>query len=594
MARGKRGDPDELKQARQAVRDAEAAYKSRCRTAERALEDAERAHARRVRDTEKALDLAQQQCQADVDRAHWAAEFARSGAVEDSYGEVRLYPDRLETPQGAVALSPAVRATVEATGIQTEKSDTRETLLLLDTPAFDAVIRVNPSDTTRVREFAARINTAAKNAEARKREHAAALAAAEGELSRVRADRTAIERAEAELARAQADTEPTRLASAALERARAATDELDAARARLLELDPEANVRPLEELQRSSRASGVSRAWRNRSRKARAGIVAAAVLLALLAVGALAGDPPENTVAREDATVSAPQPVELALETPTDELLSVTKATQELRGRVTPGASVTINGTAVPVSAGAFETSVPLEIGENELLITATKAGLEGATASLSITRELPKLTLRLERPRAEAITVRAPQLEIAGVASRGSTLRLNNRPLELRGIRFTSTLALKHGRNTFLLGARKKGHQPEQIELTVIRRLSAAEIAARQAQVRERFIAQARTIPYNQLIKNPEAYAGTKVRYYGEILQIQDAGGSGIMLLYVTDLGYDVWTDQIWVNYNGRVRGAEGDKLTVYGNVVGTRSYETQAGGETYVPEIDAKYIVE
>jgi hypothetical protein len=33
---------------------------------------------------------------------------------------------------------------------------------------------------------------------------------------------------------------------------------------------------------------------------------------------------------------------------------------------------------------------------------------------------------------------------------------------------------------------------------------------------------------------------------------------------------------------------------LTVYGTVVGAKSYETQIGGETYVPEIDAEIIEE
>jgi hypothetical protein len=131
-------------------------------------------------------------------------------------------------------------------------------------------------------------------------------------------------------------------------------------------------------------------------------------------------------------------------------------------------------------------------------------------------------------------------------------------------------------------------------MRLIVTRKLSAAEIAAELARKRQAFMSAAVSIPYNQLIKDPERYAGTRVKYYGEILQVQESSGVGIMLLYVTDLGYDIWGDQIWVNYRGSIRGGEGDKLTVYGTVVGTKSYETQIGGETYVPEVDAKYIVE
>ena len=65
-------------------------------------------------------------------------------------------------------------------------------------------------------------------------------------------------------------------------------------------------------------------------------------------------------------------------------------------------------------------------------------------------------------------------------------------------------------------------------------------------------------------------------------------------MPLSVTDEGYGFWTDEVWVNYNGPVQGAEEDLLTVYGIARGSKSYETQIGGERYVPKIDARYIVE
>ena len=61
-----------------------------------------------------------------------------------------------------------------------------------------------------------------------------------------------------------------------------------------------------------------------------------------------------------------------------------------------------------------------------------------------------------------------------------------------------------------------------------------------------------------------------------------------------MTNEGYDFWTDEIWINYTGTVAGAEGDLLTVYGVVKGQKSFETQVGGERYVPEIDEVYIEE
>ena len=65
---------------------------------------------------------------------------------------------------------------------------------------------------------------------------------------------------------------------------------------------------------------------------------------------------------------------------------------------------------------------------------------------------------------------------------------------------------------------------------ITFIRKLSPAELAAlREKRVAERearkqeFMASAQTIDDDQLIKSPENYAGTKVKYYGQIFQIQE-----------------------------------------------------------------------
>ena len=109
-----------------------------------------------------------------------------------------------------------------------------------------------------------------------------------------------------------------------------------------------------------------------------------------------------------------------------------------------------------------------------------------------------------------------------------------------------------------------------------------------------EEFKEQATTIDYDQLLKNPEAYRGEKVVYTGQILQIQEEAGIGIMLLSVTDEGYGFWTDNIWVDFFEPVGAAEEDVITVYGKLTGSEEYETQIGGSTYVPRMNAKYVEE
>lgn len=113
-------------------------------------------------------------------------------------------------------------------------------------------------------------------------------------------------------------------------------------------------------------------------------------------------------------------------------------------------------------------------------------------------------------------------------------------------------------------------------------------------AEEETRFREEATTIDYKQLIKNPDAYKGEKVVYTGQVLQIQEYGGLGFMLLSVTDEGYGFWTDNIWVDFEEHTEVAEEDIITVYGKITGSEEYETQIGGSTYVPKMRAKYIDE
>lgn len=231
-----------------------------------------------------------------------------------------------------------------------------------------------------------------------------------------------------------------------------------------------------------------------------------------------------------------------------------------------------------------------------------------------------PKVVkLRVDAPG----TVTGKVARIEGVVKPASAeLTLDGDQVSVAGDgRFSERVKLAHkGGNPFTINARKRGYRGDSEELTIVRKLTRREIAAararerrrriaaaqrrererqaaiqRKAQKRQSFIASAQTIPYNQLHKNPEKYAGTKVKYTGQIFQIQEAGDAGgILLLAVTDQGYGIWDDNVWVDYNSPIQGAEEDIITVYGVVKGSKSYETQVGGETYVPQIQARYIEE
>lgn len=158
-----------------------------------------------------------------------------------------------------------------------------------------------------------------------------------------------------------------------------------------------------------------------------------------------------------------------------------------------------------------------------------------------------------------------------------------------------------EHGENVLTVVGSAPGWVRISIDLEVERLKTAeeraaeeAERAAKRAAEEAEYRAAATTIPYNQLEKNPYNHAGERVVYRGQIFQIQESFGTSVILLSVTDEGYGLWDDIVWVDYDGEIESAEDDIITVYGKVTGSKSYETQIGGETYVPRIRARYIDE
>jgi hypothetical protein len=241
--------------------------------------------------------------------------------------------------------------------------------------------------------------------------------------------------------------------------------------------------------------------------------------------------------------------------------------------------------------------------------------GSESASESSTPTAEAtPVVALDITNPGSDSATVRQASSVIQGTSETGAHVTIAGAKVRMRGDgAWAAQIKLHVGENRIDVAASKSGSEPSSDSVVLTRQRSAAEIAelrrrreearrrreaaaaAARAQREADFRASAQTIAYSQLEKNADAYHGTKAKFYGQIFQIQeDSAGGGIMLLSVTDEGYGIWDDNIWVDYDGHVQGAEGDTLTVYGTITGSKSYETQIGGETYVPRMRAKYIDE
>lgn len=101
---------------------------------------------------------------------------------------------------------------------------------------------------------------------------------------------------------------------------------------------------------------------------------------------------------------------------------------------------------------------------------------------------------------------------------------------------------------------------------------------------------ANAQPIPYAQLKKNPDRYAGEYVKYTGEIAQILEGDGVTNIRLSVTktSYGYDI-SDIIFIEYVGYTDFVDGDIVTVYGMIYGNYSYVSQAGYNISLPGVIA-----
>jgi hypothetical protein len=187
-------------------------------------------------------------------------------------------------------------------------------------------------------------------------------------------------------------------------------------------------------------------------------------------------------------------------------------------------------------------------------------------------------------------------QVKLHGTVSpRGSKVRVNGVRAAVSGRHWSKIVSItRKGDNSFKLIGSKPGHDGDRMTALVTRKRSAAEKAAARAAKRQAFIAQATNISYEQLLAHPSRYEGTKAVYRGQIFQVQEDGGATVILLSVTDQGYGFWDDHVWVEFDGTIRGAADDMITVYGTLNGTRDYDTQAGGNTTVPSMRAKYVVE
>jgi hypothetical protein len=261
-------------------------------------------------------------------------------------------------------------------------------------------------------------------------------------------------------------------------------------------------------------------------------------------------------------------------------------------------------------------------LGASGLLVMCLAAGCGSSTSDRKSGPSGHSRAADTPPPVAFAITsqphetvIRKKHVVLRGTAASGATLEIDDAPVMVNESgKWRKTVKLALGDNLIGLRASMAGRTSVDEMLSLTRKRSTAELAAwrqrqrilrtqreaarvaARAQAEADFKASVVTIAYRQLMKNADAFAGKHVTYRGKIFQIQeDSSGGGMMLLAVTYDDYlDMWDDNIWVNYDGHVEGSQGDVITVTGTITGSKSYDTQAGGSTYVPEMHSRFVNE
>ena len=123
---------------------------------------------------------------------------------------------------------------------------------------------------------------------------------------------------------------------------------------------------------------------------------------------------------------------------------------------------------------------------------------------------------------------------------------------------------------------------------------VAAAKKAREESQAAKHQEAQAngQTITYAMLDKNADGYSGKPYYVRGQVAQAQEDSGMTVLRVNVTNEGYDIWDDDIYVTYIGTTPAVEDDIVDIYGTLSGGESYETQMGLERTIPSMIATEI--
>ena len=126
-------------------------------------------------------------------------------------------------------------------------------------------------------------------------------------------------------------------------------------------------------------------------------------------------------------------------------------------------------------------------------------------------------------------------------------------------------------------------------------------EFSLTAAEIKKQYKSKCSKYSYNEISRNPDKYNGKYAVFTGEVIQVQQEV-IGSLIFYVlrvnvtkTGTYSTYYTDTIYVTYTASENDArilEDDIVTMYGELMGEKTYTTIFGSSVTIPEFSAEYI--
>jgi len=268
--------------------------------------------------------------------------------------------------------------------------------------------------------------------------------------------------------------------------------------------------------------------------------------------------------------------------------------TVKIKGKTNPGATVRLYQGSLFITKdkandkGSFLLKITADPN------TKTKYQVKASDGDVSEEKDItvigPKIpTIKLDVP---SFKTTKDQSTLKGTTEPGAkvTLKQDNKVISTKTADsngdFSFTVKTDKDKS-FTVSSKKEGFISDSSTVKIKRVLSKAEQKAR-------YKNSCKEIPYKQLKKNPERYAGEKYKARGKILQIMEGLGQTEMRIAVTKDRWGYWdfNDVVYVTYEGITDFVEEDVVTIYGEITGSHTYTSVAGWTITVPSVDVKYI--